>query len=78
MDECDLQYTMTRDKLEELCQPIFKAIVEVLTKMRDSLKAKNVHLHSIELVGGGSRIPSFVNLVKSVFGIDPSRTLNSS
>ena len=78
MDECDLQYTMTRDKLEELCQPIFKAVVEVLTKVRDSLKARNIQLHSIELIGGGSRIPSFVHLVKSVFGIDPSRTLNSS
>ena len=26
MDECDLQYTMTREKFEEVSQPIFKGI----------------------------------------------------
>jgi heat shock protein 4 len=78
MDECDLSYTMRREKLEEISQPIFKAIVEHLTKIRDSLKSKNIQLHSIELIGGGSRIPAFVGLVRQVFGVEPSRTLNSS
>lgn len=50
----------------------------MLSKTRDSLKSKNVNLHSIELIGGGSRIPAFVQLVKQVFNLDPSRTLNSS
>jgi heat shock protein 4 len=49
-----------------------------LTRVRDNLKAKNIQLHSIELVGGGTRIPFFVSLVKQVFGVEPSRTLNSS
>jgi len=44
-------------------------VIEVLSKMRDSLKQKNINLHSIELVGGGTRIPAFVSLVKSVFGV---------
>jgi heat shock protein 4 len=78
MDECDLQYTMTREKFEELSQPIFKGVAEVLVRMRDNLKAKNISLHSIEMIGGGSRIPAFVSLVKQVFGVEPSRTLNSS
>jgi heat shock protein 4 len=42
------------------------------------LKTKNIALHSIELIGGGTRIPAFLNLVKDVFNIEPSRTLNSS
>jgi heat shock protein 4 len=49
-----------------------------LAKVKDDLKAKNIELHSIELSGGGSRIPSFIQSVKEVFKIEPSRTLNSS
>lgn len=78
MDEYDLQYTMTRQNFEEISKPIFLGIIEVLTRMRDALKARNINLHSIELIGGGSRIPAFVSLVKQVFGVEPSRTLNSS
>jgi molecular chaperone DnaK (HSP70) len=78
MEENDLHYTMTREKFEEISQPIFKGIVEVLVRMREALKARNISLHSIELIGGGTRIPAFVALVKQVFGVEPSRTLNSS
>ena len=78
MDECDLQYTMRREEFEKISQPIFHSIAEVLSKFRDNLKAKNISLHSIELIGGGTRIPAFVNIVKQVFGVEPSRTLNSS
>ena len=46
--------------------------------MRETIKQKNINLHSIQLVGGGTRIPAFVGFAKSVFGIQPSRTLNSS
>lgn len=78
MEENDLSYTMTRDQFEKISAPIFQAIREALIKVRDNLKAKNINLHSIELVGGGSRIPGFVHLVKETFGVEPSRTLNSS
>lgn len=33
---------------------------------------------NIELVGGGSRIPSFIKTISCVYGLEPSRTLNSS
>ena len=32
----------------------------------------------IELVGGGTRIPAIIELVKRVFDMQPSRTINSS
>jgi molecular chaperone DnaK (HSP70) len=50
----------------------------VLVKIREDLKAKDIPLHSVELIGGGSRIPFFLTLVKEVFSHEPSRTLNSS
>lgn len=46
--------------------------------MKEVITQKKINLHSIELVGGGSRIPAFINIVKTVFGMDISRTLNSS
>jgi molecular chaperone DnaK (HSP70) len=36
------------------------------------------NLSHIELIGGGSRIPCFIQLISESFGIEPSRTLNSS
>ena len=32
----------------------------------------------IELVGGGTRIPAIIELIKRVFDMQPSRTINSS
>lgn len=78
MEGEDLQYTMTREEFEKLCEPILNTIQEHLVKVRDALKAKNINLHSIELIGGGSRIPAFIQRVKSIFEVEPSRTLNSS
>lgn len=37
-----------------------------------------VEISHIELIGGGSRIPCFMKSVFEVFGVEPSRTLNSS
>lgn len=32
----------------------------------------------IELVGGGSRIPAVIDIIKKIFDVQPSRTINSS
>jgi heat shock protein 4 len=37
-----------------------------------------MEIHSIELIGGGSRIPIFNALVKTVFGKEPFRSLDAS
>jgi molecular chaperone DnaK (HSP70) len=36
----------------------------VLTKVKEQLKAKGIELHSIEMIGGGTRIPAFISSVK--------------
>lgn len=50
----------------------------MLTKAKETLKEKGITLHSIELIGGGTRIPECIRIVKENFGFEPSRTLNSS
>lgn len=64
MEENDLNYTMKRQEFEKISQPIFNEIKKVLSKVRDELKARNIDLHSIEMIGGGSRIPLFLQSVK--------------
>lgn len=78
MEDNDLNYCMKREKFEELAAPVLAEVKRVLIKMRESLKAKNIKLNSIELIGGGTRIPCFLQIVKEVFEVEPSRTLNSS
>lgn len=34
-------------------------------------------IYSVELIGGSSRLPTVKNLVKKVFGMEPSTTLNA-
>lgn len=78
MEENDLHYCLKREEFEKISQPIFQAIAQVMEKMKATVDQKKINIHSIELVGGGSRIPAFINIVKNTFKIDPSRTLHSS
>ena len=78
MEECDLNYTMRRQKFEEISAPIFNEIINILNKVSQNLKDKNIQLHSIQLVGGGTRIPKVLQIIEKVFSMPLSRTLNSS
>lgn len=37
-----------------------------------------VKLHSIEIVGGGTRMPSLQKIIQEIFGMECSRTLHST
>lgn len=78
MEDEDIHYSMKREQLEKLAEPVFKNIEEVMMKIKNAITQKKINLHSIELVGGGSRIPAFISIIKQFFGMEPSRTLNSS
>ena len=42
------------------------------------LSERKIQIDSIELVGGGTRIPMIIDIIKKVFSMQPSRTINSS
>lgn len=69
---------MKREQLEKLAEPVFRNIEEVMNKIKKVIETKKINIHSIELVGGGTRIPAFIGIIKQIFGVEPSRTLNSS
>ena len=57
---------------------VFSKIEYVLREFKDEITKKDITLDMIELVGGGTRIPAVIDLIKSIFEIQPSRTINSS
>lgn len=75
VEDNDLAHVLTREKLEEIIAPV----VERFRVLLETLKSQiTVPLHSIELVGGGTRIPIIQRIIQEVFSMEVSRTLNAS
>lgn len=63
----DYSITLTRAKFEELCMTMFKETIPPVEKvLRDSGFSKN-QIHDVVLVGGSTRIPKVIELLKDFF-----------
>jgi L1 cell adhesion molecule like protein len=73
----DYSITITRAKFEELCLSMFKETIPPVEKvLKDSGLSKN-KVHEVVLVGGSTRIPKVVDLLKDFFnGKEPNRSIN--
>lgn len=73
----DFSLTLTRAKFEELCMTMFKETIPPVEKvLRDSAFSKN-QIHEVVLVGGSTRIPKVVELLKDFFnGKEPNKSIN--
>lgn len=69
--------SLTRAKFEDLCIDLFKkCIPPVENVLKDAGLSKN-QIHDIVMVGGSTRIPKIVDLIKNFFGgKDPNRSIN--
>jgi molecular chaperone DnaK len=71
-----LDLTLTRAKFEELAsQLIDRCRVPVEQALKDA-KLANSELDEVVMVGGSTRIPAVLELVKRVTGKDPNQTVN--
>lgn len=70
------QIFMDRAEMEKVCAPIFEKIENLMRLCLERSKLKFDEIHSIEMVGGSSRIPIIVNLAEKVFGKVPTSTMN--
>jgi len=77
VDEVDVNMSLERSKFEELIQGDLQEIRKMLNNLLDSTTVKKEQIHSVEIVGGSSRIPAIRNLVQEVFGVQPSYSLNA-
>ena len=63
----DYSITLTRAKFEELCMTMSKETIPPVEKvLRDSGFSKN-QIHDVVLVGGSTRIPKVIELLKDFF-----------
>jgi len=88
-DDNDFRSTMCRETFESLCTDYLARIKEVFQRALESATAKyaqlqkdgdkisELKLNAVEVVGGSSRIPAIKSVVKEVFNIDPTSTLNA-
>ncbi|RZK03784.1 MAG: hypothetical protein EOO43_22945, partial [Flavobacterium sp.] len=50
----DMSYTLSREQFEDIITPIVSRFGQILSQLRSVIK---VPIHSVEIVGGGTRIP---------------------
>jgi len=78
-DDLDLSTKISRQEFEELCGDLFERVrgclSELIMKVPDLDLAD---LHSVEVLGGSSRIPKFKNIIEEIFGKAPSTTLHAT
>jgi molecular chaperone DnaK len=71
-----LDTTLTRGKFEELCADLIdRCRVPVENALRDAKLGKE-SIDEVVMVGGSTRIPSVLELVKRVLDKDPNQTVN--
>lgn len=76
MNDTDVSSTIQRTVMEEICASLFHRIEESMKKCLKDSKLTQDDIHSVEIVGGSSRIPAVKNLIEQIFGKSPSTTLN--
>lgn len=76
MDDIDVSSSMQRTQMEELCAPVFQRVEATFKKLLAESKLSLEDIHSVEVVGGSTRIPAIKQLIEQVFGKPASTTLN--
>ncbi|MED6216189.1 hypothetical protein PIB30_005068 [Stylosanthes scabra] len=78
MDEKDVKGIIKREEFEKLASGLLERIRVPCNKALADAGLTVEKIHSVELVGSGSRIPAITRLLTSLSKREPSRTLNAS
>ncbi|XP_071511676.1 97 kDa heat shock protein-like [Diadema antillarum] len=76
MNDRDVSGKMKRSDFEALAGDLLKRVEGPLRSVLEQTKLKPEDIHSVEIVGGSSRIPSIKETIKKVFKKECSTTLN--
>ncbi len=71
-----LNYTLTRAKLEQLCDDLLQRTKGPCLQALQDAGLKSSEIDEVILVGGMTRMPAVINLVKDLFGKEPHRGVN--
>ena len=76
-DGIDFQMTVTRARFEEMNMDYFKKTIAPVEKVIKDAKMSKEEIHEVVLVGGSTRIPKVVQLLKEFFnGKEPCKSIN--
>jgi len=71
-----LTLTLTRAKLEQLCEPVFQRLVNPCKQALSDAKLTPDEVRECILVGGSTRIPRVRQIAKELFNKPPNNTVN--
>ena len=71
-----LEMKLTRAKFEDLCHDLFERVKNPLKRALEDAKITTGQIDEVVLVGGCTRIPKVVNLVKELTNKEPNQTVN--
>ena len=71
-----LNYTLTRAKLEQLCDELLQRTKNPCHRALEDAGLKPSEVNEVILVGGMTRMPAVGEIVKSIFGKEPHRGVN--
>lgn len=76
MNDTDVASSIQRCEMEEMCKSLFVRIEETMKRCLRESKLDLEDIHSVEMVGGSSRIPAVKQLIEQIFGKTPGTGLN--
>ena len=77
-DDVDFDTKITRARFEELCQDLFRSILEPVKRVLRDARMDKYSVHEIPVVGGSSRIPKIQRIISDFFnGKELSKFLSS-
>lgn len=68
LEDIDVSSSMQRAQMEELCAPVFQRVEQTFKRLLAESKLQLDDIHSVEIVGGSSRIPAVKQLIEQVRG----------
>ncbi|KAK5643268.1 hypothetical protein RI129_007113 [Pyrocoelia pectoralis] len=76
MEDKDVRSEMKRADMEAMCDTLFQRVEVTLRQCLEQSGLALEDIHSVEVVGGSTRIPSIKSLIEKVFHRTASTTLN--
>ena len=71
-----LQMTITRSKLESLCEHVFERLKGPCYRAMEDAKLEPKNIAEVLLVGGSTRIPKVQAIAREIFDKEPNKSLN--
>ncbi|CAI9114100.1 OLC1v1014740C1 [Oldenlandia corymbosa var. corymbosa] len=78
MEEKDVRGYIKREEFEKISAPILERVKKPLEKALVEAGLTIGDIHSVEVVGSGSRVPAIIKILTEFFGKEPRRTMNAS